>query len=158
MVKHWNRSGNIAATLYSVHTCMSVHCILKNTEEYLLFGTKTLSNHLTWARFCKSCKEPQKSIFSLAESIPRYRFLDSKTAVLIAWDPAILPPPLGSYTKALLVSQDRQHLFDSLIYRLKAQSFCTDKHECQQNCSTFLRGTTQQKAFHFSPLEINSGL
>ncbi len=36
------------------------------------------------------------------------------TAVLIGWDPAI-PPPLdphwGSYTRALVVSQDRRHLF-----------------------------------------------
>jgi hypothetical protein len=34
------------------------------------------------------------------------------TAVLIAWDPATPPPPhLGSYTRPLLVSQDRRHLF-----------------------------------------------
>ncbi len=33
------------------------------------------------------------------------------TAVLIGWDPATPPPPhLGSYTRALLVSQDRRHL------------------------------------------------
>jgi hypothetical protein len=31
---------------------------------------------------------------------------------IIVWDPATPPPPhLGSYTKALLVSQDRRHLF-----------------------------------------------
>jgi hypothetical protein len=35
------------------------------------------------------------------------------TAVLIGWDPATLPPPphLGSFTRALLVRQDRRHLF-----------------------------------------------
>ncbi len=35
------------------------------------------------------------------------------TAVLIGWDPATppLPPHLGSYTRALLASQDRRHLF-----------------------------------------------
>jgi hypothetical protein len=34
------------------------------------------------------------------------------TAVLIGWNPASPPPPhLGSYTRALLVSQDRRHLF-----------------------------------------------
>ncbi len=35
------------------------------------------------------------------------------TAVLIGWDPATPPPPpyLGSYTRALLVSQDRWHFF-----------------------------------------------
>ncbi len=35
------------------------------------------------------------------------------TAVLIGWDSATtpLPPHLGSYTRALLVSQDRRHLF-----------------------------------------------
>ncbi len=35
------------------------------------------------------------------------------TPVLIGWDPATprLPPHLGSYTRALLVSQDRRHLF-----------------------------------------------
>ncbi len=35
------------------------------------------------------------------------------TAVLIGWDPAThpLPPHLGSYTRALLVSQNRQYLF-----------------------------------------------
>ncbi len=35
------------------------------------------------------------------------------TAVLIGWDPGTppLPPHLGSYTSALLVSQDRRHLF-----------------------------------------------
>ncbi len=34
------------------------------------------------------------------------------TAVLIGWDPAIPPSPhLGTYTRALLVSQDRWHLF-----------------------------------------------
>ncbi len=34
------------------------------------------------------------------------------TAVLIGRDPATPPlPPLGSYTRALLVSQDRRHLF-----------------------------------------------
>ncbi len=35
------------------------------------------------------------------------------TAVLIGWDPATppLPPHLGSYTRALLVSQDRRPLF-----------------------------------------------
>ncbi len=36
------------------------------------------------------------------------------TAVLIGWDPAASPPPsphLGSYTRALLVSQDWWHLF-----------------------------------------------
>jgi hypothetical protein len=35
------------------------------------------------------------------------------TAVLIGWDPAtpLLPPHLGSYTRALLDSQDRRHLF-----------------------------------------------
>ncbi len=36
------------------------------------------------------------------------------TALLIGWDPATpppLPPHLGSYTRALLVSQDRRHLF-----------------------------------------------
>ena len=33
-------------------------------------------------------------------------------AVLIGWDPATpLPPHLSSFTRALLVSQDRQHLF-----------------------------------------------
>ncbi len=38
------------------------------------------------------------------------------TAVLMGWDPATpLPPPpqLGSYTRALLVSQDRRHLIVS---------------------------------------------
>ncbi len=38
-----------------------------------------------------------------------------RTAVLIGWEPAIPhpppPPALGSYTRALLVSQDRRHLF-----------------------------------------------
>jgi hypothetical protein len=38
------------------------------------------------------------------------------TAALIGWDPATpppssLPPHMGSYTRALLVSQDRRHLF-----------------------------------------------
>ncbi len=37
------------------------------------------------------------------------------TAVLIGWDPAASPPPshphLGFYTRALLVSKDRRHLF-----------------------------------------------
>jgi hypothetical protein len=33
------------------------------------------------------------------------------TAGLIGWDPATSPPHLGSYTSALLVSQDRRHLF-----------------------------------------------
>ncbi len=35
------------------------------------------------------------------------------TAVLIGWDPATppFPPHLGSYTRALLVSQKRPHLF-----------------------------------------------
>ncbi len=36
------------------------------------------------------------------------------TALLIGWDPAtppFPPPQLGSYTRALLVSQDRRHLF-----------------------------------------------
>jgi hypothetical protein len=35
------------------------------------------------------------------------------TAVLIGWDPEPppIPPHLGSYTRALLVSQDRRHLF-----------------------------------------------
>jgi len=35
------------------------------------------------------------------------------TAALIGWDPATpsLPPHLGLYTRALLVSQDRRHLF-----------------------------------------------
>ncbi len=34
------------------------------------------------------------------------------TAVLIGWDPATLPlPHLGSHTRALLVRQDRRHLF-----------------------------------------------
>jgi hypothetical protein len=35
------------------------------------------------------------------------------TAVLIGWDPATtpLPPRLGSYTRALLVSQDWRHLY-----------------------------------------------
>jgi hypothetical protein len=35
------------------------------------------------------------------------------TAVLIGWDPATPPlrPLLGSYTRALLVSQDKRHLF-----------------------------------------------
>jgi len=36
------------------------------------------------------------------------------TAVLIGWVPATLPPlspHLGSYTRALLISQDRRHLF-----------------------------------------------
>ncbi len=35
------------------------------------------------------------------------------TAVLIGLDPAkpLLPPHLGSFSKALLVSQDRRHLF-----------------------------------------------
>ncbi len=37
------------------------------------------------------------------------------TAALIGWDPATPPPPLapllGSYTRALLISQDRRHLF-----------------------------------------------
>ncbi len=34
-------------------------------------------------------------------------------AVLIGWDPATspIPPHLGSHTRALLVSQDRRHLF-----------------------------------------------
>jgi hypothetical protein len=37
------------------------------------------------------------------------------SAVLITWDPATpLPPHLGSYMKALLVSQDRRHLFVTL--------------------------------------------
>ncbi len=36
-----------------------------------------------------------------------------RTAVLIGWDPrnSPLPPHLGSYARALLVSQNRRHLF-----------------------------------------------
>ncbi len=39
------------------------------------------------------------------------------TAVLIGWDPSTpspLPPYLGSYTRALLVSQERRHIFVTL--------------------------------------------
>jgi hypothetical protein len=36
------------------------------------------------------------------------------TAVLIVWDPATSPPHLGSYTRALLVSQDRRNLYVTL--------------------------------------------
>ncbi len=41
------------------------------------------------------------------------------TAVLIGWDPTTpLPPHLGSYTRSLLVSQDRRHLFVTPWLRL----------------------------------------
>ncbi len=50
-----------------------------------------------------------------------------RTAVLIGWDPAIppLPPHLGSYTRALLVSQDRRHLFVTPCFNLSPYH-CTD--------------------------------
>ncbi len=47
------------------------------------------------------------------------------TAVLIGWDPATppFPPHLGSYTRALLVNQDRRHLF--VTYCLKLIIYCS---------------------------------
>ncbi len=49
------------------------------------------------------------------------------TAVLIGWDLATPPPHLGSYTRALLVSQDRRHLFvippSSALQKLTARLF-----------------------------------
>ncbi len=47
-------------------------------------------------------------------------------SVLIGWGPATLPPPhLGSYTRALLVSQDRRHLCETPTYN----SSLTDSDE-----------------------------
>ncbi len=50
------------------------------------------------------------------------------TAVLISWEPA-LPPPLhpphlGSYTRALVVSRNRRHLFVTPCLSLRLFSLC----------------------------------
>jgi len=41
------------------------------------------------------------------------------TAVLIGWDPATLPPHLGSCTRALLVCKDRRRLLVTPWYSVK---------------------------------------
>jgi hypothetical protein len=58
------------------------------------------------------CSDPQ---VKYGVRSPKFILGSMCTALLIGWDPATalppIPPHLGSYTRALLVSQDRQYLF-----------------------------------------------
>ncbi len=49
---------------------------------------------------------------------------------MIGWDPATSPPPpdLGSYTRALLVNQDRRYLFVTPCKQSQGKFFYLKKH------------------------------
>ncbi len=75
------------------------------------------------------------------------------TTVLIGWDPAATPPPpshLGSYTRALLASQDRRHLFITPFFGKQGAGKCVaddqsiksmyhafDTHICSNGLQTY---------------------
>jgi hypothetical protein len=70
------------------------------------------------------------------------------TAVLSGWDPATLPlaPHLGSYTRALFVSQDRRHLFVTPWLVSNESDYCA-KSEAVAFCHTSLRKNSDKVSF-----------
>jgi hypothetical protein len=86
-----------------------------------------------WILYEKIEKIPQK-IFKKKDLQNLFGLLC--TAVLIGWDPQLPPsrPHLGSYTSALLVGQDRRHLFVSPWLELTKRWFVLARESQTPSC------------------------
>ncbi len=98
---------------FIIKDCQMFYCFIQKRKEQGFMKTP-----VSWIRqkILETKKLPAGSVSSSQIShrsqISEVHLGSMRTAVLLGWDPATPPPPphLGSYMRALWVSQDRRHL------------------------------------------------